>query len=346
VNNWQFFATVYTEIDAPVEGAVNGLIAAMSAYLSPIMLALGVIYIAGMAMVTMSNPSQDVVHGFLANILRVAMVYFIVSSATNFTQYFGTIFMTTLPTEIGNAVSGATGAQVINGGAFDTVWNKAWTAGLVVYKIIPWTLKGIALSIMIVVYWVMGILTMGVSFLIYLGCHISLALVVGLGPLFVLCFLFPATRRFFEGWIAALVSLVLTQILTIALLSLLINTENTTIAQIATNGGGDNVILEFQMLLYAMVLFALCAWIALQLPGIATGIAGGVYHQTSVYSQIVFGGAASIGRGAAGIPGSIARAIRSGGDDGNGTNNAGSTASASGSRQPVGRSLSDSGRAA
>ena len=343
MNNWQFFANIYTGISTPIEGSVDGLIAALSAYLSPITLALGVVYIAGTAGAALVTPGRDVVHGFIGNMIRVAAVYFIVSSAANFNQYFGTIFLTSLPAEIGNAVSGATGAHVLNGGAFDTVWNKAWTAGLAVYKSIPWTLKGVALSMMIVVYWTMGILTIGLGFMIYLGCHISLVLVVGLGPLFVTCFLFPATRRFFEGWIAGMVSLVLTQVLATALLSLLVATENTTISQIAADGS-DNIMLQFQMLLYAMVLFALCAWIAVQVPGIARGIAGGVYHQTSVYSQIVFGGAASVARGAAGLPGAIAQSIQAmrGGDSGSG--GAGAAPRQPGGRQPPGRSMSDSGR--
>lgn len=342
LNNWQFFATLYAGVDGPVEAFVTNLVTALSAYLSPIMLTLSAIYIAGMAIVTMINPSHDIIHDFLGHTIRAALVYFLVSSVENFNQYFGTIFMTTLPTEIGNAIAGATGAHIINGAAFDSVWNKAWTAGLAVYKSVPWTFKGIALSILVDIYWVIAIVTISFGFLVYLGCHTSLAMVVGLGPLFVVCFLFPATRRFFEGWIAAMVSLVLTQILVITLLSLLVNTENMTITQIATNNGGDNIILEFQFLLYAMVLFLMCGVLAIQLPGIATGIAGGVYHQTSVYSQIVFGGTASIGRGAAGVPGSIARSIQSGGEDGKGNSNAGSTASSSGARQPVGRSLSDS----
>jgi hypothetical protein len=100
--------------------------------------------------------------------------------------------------------------------------------------------------------------------------------------------------------------LVLTQILSITLLSLLVDIENATIAQIATDNGGDNEIAQLQLLLYAVVLFILCALLASQLPGIAVGIAGGVHQQVSAYSQTIYGGASAAGRSAAGVTASAA----------------------------------------
>jgi hypothetical protein len=111
--------------------------------------------------------------------------------------------------------------------------------------------------------------------------------------------------------------LVLTQILSIVLLSLLIDTENATIAQIAADNAGGNEIAQLQLLLYGVVMFIMCALLASQLPGIAVGIAGGVHQQVSVYSQAVYGSVGQFGRSAAATAGSAvsgtARAIGSAG---------------------------------
>ncbi len=310
--NWNFFATLYSSIASPLDSSVSVVIAALVGYLTPVLRALMVVYVGGTALTTMMNPTQEPLTGLLRNLIRSALVFFIISSAANFNQYFGTLFLTTLPTELGNSISGATGAHSLTGGAFDDVWNRAWAAGLVVYKNLPWSIKGIALQFLVVAYWIIAILAIGVGFLIYLGAHVALGLVVAIGPLFVTCYLFPATRRFFEGWISALVSLVLTQVLTITLLVLLTNTENATITQISA-GSGSNEIAQVQLLLYAIVLFVMCALLASQLPGIAVGIAGGVHQQVSVYSQAVYGTASQIGRSAAARAGSTVRAIGSAG---------------------------------
>jgi type IV secretion system protein VirB6 len=257
------------------------------------------------------------VTNWLRYLIRAALVYFIVSSAANFNQYFGTLFLTTLPTEIGNAISGAAGTHSVTGGAFDTVWNKAWTAGLVVYKNLPWSIKGMALEFLVVLYWLVAIATIGVGFLIFLSAHVMLVLVIAIGPLCICCFLFPSSRRFFDGWIGTSVALVLTQILSIVLLSLLIDTENATIAQIAADNAGGNEIAQLQLLLYGVVMFIMCALLASQLPGIATGIAGGVHQQVSVYSQAIYGSVGQFGRSAFATAGSAvsgtARAIGSAG---------------------------------
>ena len=94
------------------------------------------------------------------------------------------------------------------------------------------------------------------------------------------------------------------QILSITLLSLLTRTENMTIAQIANNGSG-NEIAQLQLLLCGTMLFVVCAMLASQLPGIATGIAGGVHQQVSLYSQVIYGSAGRVGRSAAAKAGSV-----------------------------------------
>jgi type IV secretion system protein VirB6 len=332
--NWNFFATLYSSIASPLDSSVGAVIAALTSYLTPILRVLIIVYVGGMALTTAVSPSQEPLTHLMRNLIRSALVFFIISSAANFNEYFGTLFLTTLPTEVGNAISGATGAHPLTGGAFDDIWNRAWAAGLVVYKNLPWSIKGIALQFLVVAYWVLAILAIGVGFLIYLGAHVALGLVVAIGPLFVTCYLFPATRRFFEGWISALVSLVLVQILSITLLSLLTRTESMTIAQIASNGAGGNEIAQLQLLLCGTMLFVVCALLASQLPGIAIGIAGGVHQQVSVYSQAIYGTAGQIGRSAA---------VKAGGAIG-GTVQAISNAGTTRSRVfgPAGRSISGS----
>jgi len=306
--NWHFFANTFTGIDAPVQAFVSGVVTSLTGYLTPILRATIVVYVAANAIIMAMNPSREPLATFLRQLLVAAAVFFIISSAVNFNQYFGTLFLTTLPTEITNAISGATGGSTLSGNAFDNIWNRAWTAGLIVYKNLPWSLKGIALQFSVVAFWIIAIMAIGIGFMVYLGCHVILALVVALGPLFVCCFLFPTSRRFFDGWISTMVSLVLTQVLSITLLVLLTNTENATITQISA-GSGSNEIAQIQLLLYAIVLFVMCALLATQLPGIAVGIAGGVHQQVSVYSQAVYSGASQIGQSTAAKAASTARVI-------------------------------------
>src|SRR6202044_2808905 len=51
VNNWAFFATVYNGINDPVTAFVAAALAALSAYVTPILRAMIVVYIAGNALV-------------------------------------------------------------------------------------------------------------------------------------------------------------------------------------------------------------------------------------------------------------------------------------------------------
>jgi type IV secretion system protein VirB6 len=331
MNNWAFFATLYAGINGPVTAFVATAIAALSGYVTPILQAMIVVYIAGNALVlALRGGGDDALMALLRNAIRAALVLFIVSNVANFNQYFGTLFLTTIPTEVGNQLTNAAGAQAVTGAAFDTVANQAYHAGLSVFEALPWSLKSIVLGGLIGIYWILAVFAIGIAFAAFISAHIMVALAVAIGPLCVCFFLFPATRGFFNGWVAVLLSSVLTQILTLVVLGLLTASENQTIGQIVTGSGGVGNAATSQLLqlIYGMVLFGLVALLAVQVPGIAFGIAGGVNHSIASITQMFGSSAAAVGRGAAAIPEAAW--------------NATAPAPSAGARPPPGRSLSSS----
>jgi len=314
--SWTFFAVMFTAIQPPVVVAVQAMISALSGYAAPILLAAIGAYIAGRLIMLAYSPSQEPIGVFLRVLMKCAIAYWIVASAATYNQYLGTLLLTTVPTEISHVISGASGNQALTGQVFDDIWGKAWTAGLAVYRNIPWSIKGIGLQFVIVLYWFVALISIAVGFLIFLAAQVILSLLVAVGILFAALFPFTATRGYFDRWLAACLSMVLLEIFVVTLLTLLTSAENRMIATIAgLNGGGFNSadeVAQLQALLGGVLLFFVTAIIAKQLPAVAVAVAGGVCADVSAFGATVSGAVGAAGSGVATGAGAAGRAVGAG----------------------------------
>ena len=298
--SWTLFAWLFNQIDGPTVDFVNEAVAALSAHVAPIMRWGIIAYAAGQMLIFAYSPQGEPLTGFLRILIRCAIAYWIIASAANYNEYFGTVLRQTLPTEIGNVVAGTTGAPPVEGATFDGIWNKAWAAGLAVYRNLPWTIKAIGLTICIAIYWFVSIVCIGISFVVYLGADLILALLIAVGILFVALLPFPATRPYFDRWISACLSMVLLKIFIVTLLALLIRAENLTLEAIATTGVGagwdsGTEIAQLQLLFGSVLLFFICGAVAKQLPSVAIAVTGGVVADAQALGTVATAAAGRVG---------------------------------------------------
>jgi hypothetical protein len=60
---------------------------------------------------------------------------------------------------------------------------------------------------------------------------------IAFGPLFIACYFFPFTRRYFDGWLSVVVASILTQIFVVGLLSMFLNVMTQVIRNAAVATG-------------------------------------------------------------------------------------------------------------
>jgi type IV secretory pathway VirB6-like protein len=291
--NWTVFADLFTQVDPPLQAAVNALASGLVSWVGPVLKWGIILYFAarmiGRALGGHSEPISDME----SQLIKAAVALYIAANAANYGQYVRNLLLSDLPREIGAVITGATGRVMLTGAAFDDVWNKAFVAGLAVFKNLPWSAAGLGLAFVVVIYWIVAVLATAAGFLVWLKAYIFLAVLIGTGPLFVGLFFFPALRGMFERWLGLVLSNVILQVFSVALLTLLLRTEAQIIAQIAaTTGvvsGATNEISQLQMLLGGMVLFVVCGWVGLELPGLAAAIGGGITSDAAGAARWTFG---------------------------------------------------------
>lgn len=289
--NWSIFATLVAQIEPPLMAAVNGMIAALSGNMAGVLKAGILVWLAGHMLVRVLNPGGHPLSEMESKVIRGGIGFVLATQAAEYHTYIRDVFLTGLPNGITALVSGAAGGQAISGAAFDAVWNKAWVGGLTVYQTLGTFEFG--LQLMVVLYWIIALISIGAGFLIWMVSKLLLALFVGTGPLFVALFVFPATKGWFQGWLNGMLSSVVCQVFTVALLTILTAAENTIIAQIAGVGPGGAV-QQLQLLLGGMLLFFICGLIVTQLPGAAVSIGGGVAFHAGAIGGAAFGAAGGV----------------------------------------------------
>jgi type IV secretion system protein VirB6 len=313
--NWTVFTSLYNSFDTAFLAAVQGVVGQLVAYVQAPLLAGIALYVGGMLMVEMLEPAGNSGMNVIRLLLRGAIVYFAVSSVAVYNEYFATLFLQTPPNEIGNAIAGVAGGPALNPASFDNLWNTAWAAGEAVFKNLPsWSPKGIMLTFVVAAYWALALLAIGLAFLIYMGAHVMVGLLVATGPLFVCLLLWQKTAKMFDAWIGSMAAGVILQIFSIALLTVLVATAGQMVRQISAASGGagtvvSHVMTQIQVLAEAGFLFLVCAYLAKEIAQHAGHIAGGVAHSVEPYTKLVYSAVSTVAKPAFSATGSAARAV-------------------------------------
>ena len=114
--NWHLFSGAYTGIDEPLTNAVDAALGNMIGYVNPTLKVLLTIYIIWIALQARWVPTGAPVSGLIAHAARGAVIVMLLSNTATFNQWVGTVFLHTIPDELGNALNGSIGAGSITGG--------------------------------------------------------------------------------------------------------------------------------------------------------------------------------------------------------------------------------------
>ena len=140
-----------------------------------------------------------------------------------------------------------------------------------------------------VVYALVGAVCVYTLFLMALA-RVALAVLLAIGPVFIVLLLFDGTKRFFEGWIAQLANYALVGVLAVLTASLLMTVVEAYATQTAAKGAAILTVDALDMLLVA----GLILLVLRQVMPMAARLAGGLSLASYGVMRRAFGRAASV----------------------------------------------------
>ena len=221
---------------------------------------------------------------FAVRSIKLAFLYLVATTAAYSTFVTGPLFID-LPNALTRAVSGEDAPSV--GAAFDQFFAyAAWLGEDIAREASVFDPAPYVVSAAV---FVIGALAAALGFGVVLIAKLALALLVTLGPIFIACALFDATRRFFFGWLSQAVNYLVLFALIIVIFQMILSLVRD---QWGAIQGADPTV-------GGLIFVALCllgAIFFLQTPAIAAGIAGGASAGLADFANAAALGSSGSGR--------------------------------------------------
>ncbi len=272
---FEIFEPAYGYIDSRLTEFLNARLGDILAEVrGPLAVAL-VLYIVLYGFAIMRGSISEPIVDFAIRSLKLVFIWAIATTAAYSTYVTDPLF-NELPNALARALSGGDAPNV--GAAFDEFFSyAAELADKVNKEANPVNIGPVVVAGVVVV---VGALAAALGFGVVMIAKVALALLVAIGPIFIACALFEATRRFFFGWLAQGVNYLILFALIITISQLIVGLVRDQWGRI---DGGDPIA-------GGLLFIALCllgAIFFLQTPAIAAGVAGGASAGLQDFSNAV-----------------------------------------------------------
>jgi len=280
------FAQFWQWLSATLNAYVGVHAAATAAAIEPAAVTLAAIYVMVWGFLHLKGAVEEPV---LTGAMRIARLVVVFGVGLRLWQYNTLLVDPFLdaPVQLAAQLAGAANPVA----TVDVLWDQGgtvaatlWAKGGVFNGDVGYYLAAV------IVYLLMGAVCVYTLFLMALA-RVALAVLLAVGPLFIVLLLFDGTKRFFEAWVAQLANYALVGVLAVLVASLLMTVVETYAVQTAAKGAAILTVDALDMLLVA----GLVLLILRQVMPIAARLAGGV----ALASHGVMGAAAARGLGMA-----------------------------------------------
>ena len=262
-DQFQIFQPAYLFVDGRLQSFLGDRAEAVMAEVAGPLRAALVLYVLLYGFAILRGAISEPVVDFAVRSVKLALIYFLATTSA-YSSYVTDPLFHGLPQSLAQAIGGSATPDV--GSAFDQFFARAaYLAERIAAEATPLDLGPWLLA---AVVYVIGALAAALGFGVVMIAKVALALLVALGPIFVACALFQASRRYFFGWLSQAVNYLVLFALIFAVFQLVLALVGEQWGQIE---GQDPVVggLAF------VTLCLLAAVFFLQTPAIAAGIAGG-----------------------------------------------------------------------
>jgi len=240
---------------------------------------------------------------------RLMKIALVMSLAIDIGLYSGMVSnnLQALPDYLANLVgNGGTGTDSKD--TLDKILSDAINSGTAVWQqgsILPPGANPGA-YMMAIIIWLSALVCVGYAAFLIILSKVMLAVLLGIGPIFIICLMFESTKKFFEAWLGQALNYCLISALTIAVIKLLFGMyKNAAASTLAASATPDFGFLSVASMLILAVVCFLCL---MQIQSVAASLAGGV--AVSTMGAITWASSAMKSFGGSMRPSNIQRNIR------------------------------------
>ena len=261
----------------PMKQTSQKIAAALSADLAPVVTAAATLYIIFQGYSLMKGQRHFGAPDLLSSCIKLTLISSLLGGYGSYQEYVALPLSTYLPEALVASIGSATGVpESGSSGTLDSLSAGVLVVSENIWAGSGWSIKSIAMAFgMWLALWASATYFLLVSFCLILFTKMSLLLVLSLGPIFVLCALFPVTRDYMSRWVGAIVTLIILQALVAVLCTTMVSTIATVFNSMKTQSFSEGLQMAGAVMQLSLMT-AFAAVISRQLPTIASQIGGGL----------------------------------------------------------------------
>jgi type IV secretion system protein VirB6 len=262
-----FFAAFWSWLNGQLATYIGDNTARLAAALEPVVVTLATVYIITWGYLQLTGRVEE---PFTTGLRRIVTLAAVLGIALRLWLYNSVVVDTFYrsPAQLAAAMVGATDPV----STVDALWDQGGTVAGLLWNRGSVLLGDLGFYIAGAVVWILvGILCVYTMFLIALS-SVALAILLAIGPLFIVALLFEHTRRLFAAWVSQLANYALITILTVLVAALLLQIVESYARQTAARGAAIVTVDALDMLLVT----GLVLLVMRQVMPIAAALASGV----------------------------------------------------------------------
>lgn len=262
------FATdILTRTDTVIVGYTSGAWSALvSSHMGTIRAAL-VLYISIYGWCVLNNWIETTLSDAWKHVLKMAIVFAVATTWGWFHMFFYDVFVNGPDSFIASLTGGDTSRT-----GLDNVFDTGFKAANKIFEASNWfDLAQISIGLLIIF---LTVVTVGYALFLLILSKFAIAIILAIGAMFLVLYLFNTTRTLFSSWVNSLFNYALIPILTFSLLHLMLRIMKSYTDQLAVAAASGKMTFADVpgFFLFGVITLA----VLMQVPNMAAGLAGGL----------------------------------------------------------------------
>ena len=277
VQEFDYYSQAFTKLSAALTTYVSDTSTAVIGAIGPVAIQLLILYFIIYGISMMRGLIEEPITDFAMRVVKVIVIW---ALAVKVGLYNGEIvnFLWNSPDKLASYVSGAAAKSSANMSYLDSLMTQFYSLGEKFWAYSSgMTSVDLGPKLIAVLVWLAGVVvTVYAAFLLILA-KMALAVLLGIGPIFVLLLMFEGTKRFFESWFGQALNYVFVVVLTSAAVKLILSLIVAYMPSANTVAGETGSI---SAAIPPIALAGIGALVMMQLSSVASALAGGVAIST------------------------------------------------------------------
>lgn len=277
-SEFHFYEDSFNHLDGSLDTYVSDTTSNIIDAITPVATTLVSIYVMLWGWSMMRGVISEPITDGVTRILRLSLVTALALNIGIYNQYLSDMLWDS-PEALAGFIAGGYSDSTDNMQYLDSLMSKIYDLGDAFWQKAyagsgALGMPNIGLLLVAILIWALGLVATGYAAFLLALAKMALAIILSVGPLFILLMVFEPTKRFFDSWIGQALNYVFLVMLTAGAIKLIL----TIIETYLLSNGGTAALADprIDLALPAIVLCLIAFLVMMQLPSTASALGGGV----------------------------------------------------------------------